>query len=137
MADEKCLAYADSSILSLKSFLTQDSISTFAYGMAEAYMALCYAIKGDSATADSLCELVFDRFPLENKGSLATMPRACAYVYIVIGNEERAIDIFEALMSRPSVLTLFELLYDPGCDPLRDNPRFQALIEKYKKEYAI
>jgi hypothetical protein len=131
LEDEKCSLYADSSIQSLHRFLTADSVSTFSAGMAEAYMAFAYAMKGDSAAADSLCGQVFNKFPLEDKGSLANMPRACAYVYIFIGDEERAIDIFEALMARPSVLTLFELMYDPGCDPLRDHPRFQALIEKY------
>jgi len=137
MGDERCSIYADSSIQATESFLGEDSLSVFACGFSKSYLAFDYAMKGDSAVADSLCDQVLRQFPVEDKGSLAVMPRACAYVYILIGDEERAIDIFEALMSRPSVLTLFELLYDPGCDPLRDHPRFQALIEKYAKKQVI
>ena len=51
----------------------------------------------------------------------------------IIGEKDRAIDILEELMSRPSVMSLFDLLYSKGWDPLRDHPRFKALLEKYEK----
>ena len=54
-----------------------------------------------------------------------------AEVHAVLGNNDRAIEILEGLLSRPSGVTAQMLRINPIWDPLRGDPRFQALIDKY------
>src|SRR6184192_4123825 len=54
-----------------------------------------------------------------------------AEVYAILGDKERAIEILDGLLNRPSSITLQVLNLNPIWDPLRNDPRFQALIEKY------
>ncbi len=57
-----------------------------------------------------------------------------AEVYVMVGEHERAIDqIDDLLRSRGNYyVTPTELRLDPLWDPLRDRPRFQALLEKHE-----
>jgi len=54
-----------------------------------------------------------------------------AEVYAILGDKERAIEILDGLLSRPSSITLQVLNLNPIWDPLRSDPRFQALLTKY------
>ncbi|MFQ5605709.1 MAG: tetratricopeptide repeat protein, partial [bacterium] len=54
-----------------------------------------------------------------------------AYIYIMLGEYDQAMDYLETLLSIPSQLTVWRLKLDPRYDPLRDLPRFQALVQKY------
>ena len=54
-----------------------------------------------------------------------------AAIYSLVGESEAAIDQIEYLLSIPSDLTVGGLRVHPWWDPLRDHPRFQALLEKY------
>lgn len=54
-----------------------------------------------------------------------------AEVYVILGDNDRAIELLDGLMSRPSELTVYGLKLSPAWDPLRKDPRFQALIDKY------
>jgi hypothetical protein len=54
-----------------------------------------------------------------------------AEVYAVLGENDRAIAILDGLLSRPSPVTAEVLKVNPVWDPLRSDPRFQALIDKY------
>jgi hypothetical protein len=47
------------------------------------------------------------------------------------GELDAAIDLLEGLLPAPSWLSVPVLEIDPIWDPLRDHPRFQALLEKY------
>jgi len=53
-----------------------------------------------------------------------------AEVYARTGQVEPAIDVLEKLMSVPSGINANLLRVDPCYDPLRNHPRFQALIAK-------
>jgi TolB-like protein/Flp pilus assembly protein TadD len=55
-------------------------------------------------------------------------------VYSLVGEPEAAIDQIEYLLSIPSELTVGWLGVHPYWDPLRDHPRFQALLEEYGAE---
>ena len=54
-----------------------------------------------------------------------------AEVQAILGEKDRAIEILDGLLSRPSALTVQNLQIDPIWDPLRSDPRFQALLTKY------
>jgi TolB-like protein/Tfp pilus assembly protein PilF len=54
-----------------------------------------------------------------------------ARVYTMVGEYEEAIRLLEDLTSKPPGLGIGTLRLDPAWKPLRDNPRFQALIHLY------
>ena len=49
----------------------------------------------------------------------------------MVGEYDAALDEIEYLLSIPSWYSVHSLRLDPDYDPLRDHPRFQALLEKY------
>jgi serine/threonine-protein kinase len=54
-----------------------------------------------------------------------------AQVHAIVGENDRAIEILDGLLSRPSSVTVQTLRVNPIWDPLRNDPRFQALLSKY------
>jgi serine/threonine-protein kinase len=52
-----------------------------------------------------------------------------AEIYVMVGEHEAALDQLEYLLSIPCPISPPLLRADPLWDPLRDNPRFQALLE--------
>jgi TolB-like protein/Tfp pilus assembly protein PilF len=54
-----------------------------------------------------------------------------AEVYTILGDNDHAIEILDGLLSRPSAVTVQGLKVNPVWDPLRSDPRFQALLSKY------
>jgi TolB-like protein/Tfp pilus assembly protein PilF len=54
-----------------------------------------------------------------------------AEVYATLGDKDRAIEILDGLLNRPSSVTAQLLKVNPIWDPLRSDPRFQGLIGKY------
>ena len=54
-----------------------------------------------------------------------------AQVYTILGDNARAIELLDALLSRPSEVTSQTLKLDPAWDPIRNDPGFQALFAKY------
>jgi TolB-like protein/Tfp pilus assembly protein PilF len=54
-----------------------------------------------------------------------------AEVHTILGENGRAIEILDGLLSRPSVVTVEGLKVNPIWDPLRNDPGFQALLSKY------
>lgn len=59
------------------------------------------------------------------------MTQKLAEVYCIVGEPEKAIDLLEGLLSRPSPVTVALLKIVPIWDSLRDNPRFIELLKKY------
>jgi serine/threonine protein kinase/cytochrome c-type biogenesis protein CcmH/NrfG len=56
---------------------------------------------------------------------------AVATVHAILGDNGRAIEMLDGLLSRPSWITVQLLKVDPSWDRLRNDPRFQALLNKY------
>ena len=54
-----------------------------------------------------------------------------AQVYTILGDNGRAIDLLQGLLNRPSQVTVPILKLNPAWDPLRNDPRFQELLNKY------
>jgi len=68
----------------------------------------------------------------ESKDALggAEIAAGVAEVHAILGDNDRAIEILDGLLSRPSAVTVQGLKLNPIWDPLRSDPRFQALIER-------
>jgi TolB-like protein/cytochrome c-type biogenesis protein CcmH/NrfG len=49
----------------------------------------------------------------------------------IVGENGRAIELLDGLLGRPSAITVPLLKLSPAWDPLRGDPRFQALLDKY------
>jgi TolB-like protein/Tfp pilus assembly protein PilF len=56
---------------------------------------------------------------------------ALAQIYACTGESDEALRLIDHLLGAPSGLTIPVLKLDPVWDPLRKDPRFQALIDKY------
>jgi tetratricopeptide (TPR) repeat protein len=54
-----------------------------------------------------------------------------AQVYAILGDNARAIELLDGLLSRPTGVTLQSLKINPAWDPIRGDPAFQALFAKY------
>jgi len=59
------------------------------------------------------------------------MTETLAAVYATVGEQDKAIDLLDGLLSRPSDVTVAALKLHPIWDPLRANPRFIELLKKY------
>jgi len=55
-----------------------------------------------------------------------------ALIYTMVGNQEDAIQQLDYLLSHPSWISVPLLRLDPRWDPLRKNPKFEALLAKYE-----
>jgi TolB-like protein/Flp pilus assembly protein TadD len=55
-----------------------------------------------------------------------------ARIYAMVGNQEAAVQQLEFLLSHPSLISVPLLRLDPRWDPLRKNPKFEALLAKYE-----
>jgi TolB-like protein/Tfp pilus assembly protein PilF len=62
-------------------------------------------------------------------GPVAT--QALAETYVVVGEYDKALALVDGLLSRPSQVTVAQLKINPICDPVRQDPRFVALLKKH------
>jgi serine/threonine-protein kinase len=59
-----------------------------------------------------------------------------ASIYTAVGEYDAALDELEYLLSIPSHLSAASLRVNPDWDPIRDHPRFRALLAKHEHELA-
>jgi len=59
------------------------------------------------------------------------LTQTLAEVYGIVGEQDKAIDLLDGLLSRPGPTTVPFLKAVPIWDPLRSNPRFAELLKKY------
>jgi serine/threonine-protein kinase len=95
-------------------------------------LARVLAYLGEKASAQAEAQRATELLP-ESKDAFGgpEITTGVAEVYAVLGENDRAIAILDGLLSRPSPVTAEVLKVNPVWDPLRSDPRFQALIDKY------
>ena len=59
------------------------------------------------------------------------LTEALAEIYAIVGEHDKAIDLLDHLLSRPSFVTVASLKVLPMWDWLRHNPRFNELLKKH------
>ena len=90
---------------------------------------VCVVVTRDEALAEA--RRAVDLMPLEREFWRGThRQEELARVYARLGETEDAIDMLETLLSQPGELSAALLRLDPEWDSLRDDPRFQALVEE-------
>ena len=98
-------------------------------------LGIAYAALGRKEAAIREGELAVELIPV-SKEAVRGVRRLedLALIYATVGEYDAAIDQLEILLSVPSHTSAPMLRIDPAWDPLRDNPRFQALLAKYESE---
>ena len=102
--------------------------------LAEAHIQLAKVLahlgerEGALAEAERATELLPESKDALGGPEIAT---AAAEVYAILGDNNGAIEILDRLLSQPSEVTVQGLRVNPIWDPLRSDPRFQALMQKY------
>ncbi|MFH1765979.1 MAG: hypothetical protein ABIF09_17465 [Gemmatimonadota bacterium] len=124
---EEALIYWDS----LRAFLPQENAPTQMPWVLS--QVLIYMNAGEKESAIETARAAVKRAAPEGCGGYGgvhpcqMLARALAH----FGEHDEAIDLLEKMLPAPSWLTVNLLKIDPVWDPLRDHPRFQALLEKY------
>jgi non-specific serine/threonine protein kinase len=96
----------------------------------ELCLGLAYAGLGRKEDAIRITRDVLKNDPLSADALLGTFRlQMAALVFVRTGAYEEAIDQLEILLSVPSETSRALLRLDPAWDPLRDNTRFQKLVE--------
>ena len=96
-------------------------------------LGIAYAGLGRKEDAIREGELAVELLPMSKEAWRgAHRAEDLARIYTMVGEYDAAIDQLESLLAVPSITAVPMLRIDPAWDPLRDNPRFQALLEKYE-----
>ena len=101
-----------------------------------ACLAYVYAALGRKEDALREGRLSVEEFPVSVDASDRPMKHEwLAQTYTLLGEYDMAVEQLEYLMSIPAGLLSLPFLKSAYFTPLRDHPRFKALIKKYEKEY--
>jgi TolB-like protein/Flp pilus assembly protein TadD len=95
-------------------------------------LAKILACLGEKDAALSEAQRATDLRP-ESKDAFSgpEITQGVAQVYAILGDNGPAIEILDGLLSRPSSVTARGLQVNPIWDSLRNDPQFQALLNKY------
>ena len=90
--------------------------------------AVAHAYLGNRSETLAALERVNSNWPENDR--LNEFYRAWTRVLALtrIGEHEQVLDILEARLGEPGGFTVWQLRLDPRLDPLRDMPRFKALV---------
>jgi Flp pilus assembly protein TadD len=90
-------------------------------------LALAHAGRGAQAVAEGNRSTAL--LPMERDAVNGPyMHHLLARIHVLLGEQEKALDVLEPLLARPYVLSPGWLRIDPSFAPLKGNPRFEKLI---------
>jgi tetratricopeptide (TPR) repeat protein len=120
--------YLDSAEAALKGSISRNALD----GTAWLKLAMVQVIKENIAGAKAAARQAESLPPPNNDPWMNNecYPEWLASVNVMTGEYEKALATLEGLLARPGWLTVWKLRLDPIYDPLRNDPRFQALLVK-------
>ena len=125
------VAAADSARMALRSRI--DAAPTDARLRSE--MALALSALGEVDEAVSHANRATELIPISTEAVEGyDWPAYMAEVLLRSGDHEGALNHVETLLSNPGWFSAAWLRVDPLWDPLRDHPRFQALLVEYAED---
>lgn len=95
-------------------------------------VAQCYAWLGEKEAAIAEAKRGTELLPESVDafdGPVCT--QTLAEVYMIVGEYDQALPIVDGLLSRPTQVTVAQLKINPLCDPVRQDPRFVAMLNKH------
>ncbi len=122
-----CLFYADQARKALVEELRAAPKSIDGTGHARLGLALAYLGNKEGAIQEGTRAVTVLPLSRDAWGG-AVMQGALVHIYILTGEQEKALDQLEPLLKIPYFLTPEWLKIDPNFEPLRENPRFKKLI---------
>ncbi|UCC84276.1 MAG: tetratricopeptide repeat protein [Gemmatimonadota bacterium] len=124
----------DSARVLLESRLISASSDIAAQAHIYSQLGLAYAGLGRKAEAVRAAERAVTLFPVSKRVDNGLMWAAfLAETYVMVSEYDAAVAQLEYVLSIPgSYITAAWLRVDPMWDPLRDHPRFQALLERHE-----
>jgi len=138
--EDKARACADTASEVLEDWLSNLNYSNDPAGARLSWpksdLAGAYAILGRRDSAIALVDQVLLTDPLRldgYQGPWAVLNSAM--VLTLAGEDDRAIDILDTLLQVPAPVSVPWMKVEPFLTPLRDHPRFKALIEKYENKH--
>jgi tetratricopeptide (TPR) repeat protein len=124
--EEQARGYWEEELARLKSLRNP----VFQYDI-ELCLGLAYAGLGRNEEAIRLAREAIAKAPLSADAFLGTFRlEVAALIFVRTGEYEEAIDQLELLLSVPSETSRASFRLDPAWDPLRNNPRFQKLVQE-------
>ena len=101
-------------------------------------LASARALVGDKAEALRCAQTARDMIP-ESKDAVAGAPLAVSHAQVLAwtGEKDRALAEFARLLRTPFGVNLYAARLDPSWNPLRDDPRFQALLNDPKNNAPL
>jgi serine/threonine-protein kinase len=101
------------------------------------HLALALARLGQTEAALAEARRAEELLPLSKDAVFGSLLAArIAEAHVAAGDHDGALDRFEHLLSIPAGMRMSRSLLelDPRWDPIRDHPRFQALLEKHGEQ---
>jgi hypothetical protein len=97
--------------------------------LAETMVGLGESQEGESLAEDAMQLMPPSRDHISGKTLQA---EAILRVFVPAGNFARATELLETQLESPAAWALEGLLADPRLDPIRDDPQFQVVVERYR-----